>query len=90
MSTQRLILNNGTVLEDSGCGYSAGQLWCYIPHISMMEAFSLFSNSQNTSKIIFQLGESFPEDIVYEGFSHLGSMMEQENQIDIMLRREAG
>lgn len=63
---QRLILADGTELEDSYAGYAEGFLWCYLRGLSMAEAGALFLDPEKTAEIIFQYGEM--ED-VYDGMT---------------------
>ena len=53
MEGQRLILNNGIIIEDGRAGYSGGFLWCYITGDTMAEAAAIFLNAENTQLIVF-------------------------------------
>lgn len=66
MTGRRLILADGTKLEEAEAGYASGNLWCWIPNCSMATAFGLFTNPNRTRKIIFQYGEMQDE---YNGFT---------------------
>ena len=66
MHGQRLILNDGTIIEDGGAGYSQGLLWCYFTGYTLPQAAALFFNPEKTARIVFQYGEM--ED-VHEGFT---------------------
>lgn len=47
----RLILADGTVLENSRCGFADGTLWCWISGLTMADCFSIFSNPDNVRTI---------------------------------------
>lgn len=64
---QRLILNDGTVIEDGRAGYAQGFLWCYFSGFTIQQAAMLFFDPEKTAKIVFQFGEM--ED-TYEGFTN--------------------
>ncbi len=63
---QRLILNDGTIIEGGRAGYTHGCLWCYFTGYTMPQAAALFFNPEKTARIVFQYGEM--ED-VHEGFT---------------------
>lgn len=64
---QRLILKDGTRLENGRAGYADGSLWCYIPGYTMQQAASLFFDASKTDQITFQYGEMAD---VYNGFTN--------------------
>lgn len=66
MEGKRLILADGTVIENGEAGYSEGFLWLYAESMSMMQAAQIFLDSDKTLRIRFQYGEM--ED-VYDGFT---------------------
>lgn len=66
MEGRRLILQNGTVIEDGNAGESGGLLWLWFTSMTLSMAFALFSNPATTSRIVFQYGDS---EYVYEGFT---------------------
>ena len=63
----RLILNDGTVIENGRAGYAEGRLWCYIQGLTMVQTAGLFFDTYKTARIVFQYGEM--ED-VYEGYTN--------------------
>lgn len=83
---RRLILNDGTVLENAQAGYASGVLWCYVPGITMQQAAVMFFDPAKTQKTIFQYGEM--QD-VYEGFTVVSAMLQDEDQVSIGLRKGA-
>ena len=66
MEGQRLILNNGTVIEGGSAGYSGGFLWCYFSGMTLAQVSGLFLDPANTARIVFQYGEM--ED-TYTGYT---------------------
>ena len=65
MTGKRVILNNGTILENAEAGYADGFLWIWFDG-TMQQAAELFLDPANTSVITFQYGEM--QD-VYEGYT---------------------
>lgn len=84
MSDRRLILKDGTVMEEGECGYSRNHLWCWVKGITMAEAFAIFSNPDKTSEIRFQYGST--ED-TYTGFTELTAVQKGEFTTDVCLVR---
>ena len=72
MEGQRLILNDGTMIENGRAGYSEGYLWLYFTGYTLPEAGSIFFDQTKTASIIFQYGEM--ED-VYNGFTVCRNLM---------------
>ena len=67
MEGVRLILNDGTIIENGRCGYADGSLWAHLPTgYTMQQAASLFFDAEKTSKIVFQYGDMSEE---YDGFT---------------------
>ena len=66
-STTKLILNDGTVIDNGKAGYSEGFLWCYVTGYTMQQAALLFFDPAKTGKITFEYGA---EQDVYEGFTN--------------------
>lgn len=67
MEGLRLILNDGTIIENGRAGYAEGFLWCYMTGYTMQQAAMLFWDDSKTAKIVFQYGEMSDE---YEGFTN--------------------
>lgn len=82
---RRIIFADGTVYEDAIIGYSNSVIWCYIVGKTLQEAFFDFMNAQKTAVLRFQYGEM--ED-VYEGYTHLGAILEDDMQIKIRMEKE--
>ena len=62
----RLILNDGTIIEDGRAGYSGGYLWCYFTGYTLQETATLFFDTEKTSTIVFEYGA---ERDIYEGLT---------------------
>ena len=69
---KRLILNDGTSIEEGRAGYAQGFLWCYLPNYTMQQAASLFFDAQKTERIVFQYGEMEDE---YTGYTNCIRLM---------------
>ena len=67
MTGRRLVLSDGTEIENGEAGYSGGFLWLYIPGMTMMQAATVLFNPEKTVQITFQYGEM--ED-VYNGYTN--------------------
>ena len=68
---RRVILNDGTIIEDGGAGYDSGILWVHFTGYTMEQTASLFFDNKKTQKIIFQYGEMQDE---YEEFTNCFSI----------------
>lgn len=86
MVGRRLILNDGTALENAEAGYAEQVLWCYIPGLSVVQVFPLFSDAQKTQKITFEYGEMSD---VYEGFTVISAIIQGEDMTRIALRKDS-
>ena len=83
---RRLILKDGTVIEDGTAGYSQGTLWLFFGGMALQEAAAIFFDPKKTKRIIFQYGEM--ED-VYDNFTECVSLQaDMDGQISVcMVRR---
>lgn len=75
MTGRRLILNDGTSLENCEAGLTPTSLWLYLKGVTMQRAADTFFDSRKTSKIVFQYGEM--QD-VYEGYTNCSTITEDE------------
>ena len=62
----KIVLNDGTEIEDGRAGYAEGFLWCYLTGYTMQRAASLFFDVNKTERIVFEYGA---EQNIYEGFT---------------------
>ena len=83
---KRLILADGTVLENCECGYSSKTLWCFLAGISFGETFQYFSSPEKYHKIIFELEyEGFIDKITYTGLDQITAVQQSEFTVDVRL-----
>ena len=66
MTGTRVILFDGTTIENGRAGYAEGNLWLFLPGFSLPDAAGIFFDTDKTARIVFQYGEM--ED-VYTGFT---------------------
>ena len=62
----RIVLADGTILNDSTAGYADGLLWLTITGKSLQECAMLFFDTSKTARIQFDYGEMRD---VYEGYT---------------------
>lgn len=84
MEGRRIVMADGTELIDSEIGYADGKLWCFLKNVNFSGAYSLFSDPQKTSTLIFDFGDM---QSVYEGFTELGGIMKTEDGVDVQLMK---
>lgn len=75
MTGRRLILNDGTILENCEAGLTPTSLWLYLKGVPIQEATFTFYDDSKTAKIVFQYGEM--QD-VYEGYTDCSIIKENE------------
>lgn len=78
----RLILNDGTVIEDGRAGLADGFLWLRLPGFTMQEAAAIAFDPQKTARIEFQYGEM--ED-VHEGYTTCTNIMTDDGRISVCM-----
>lgn len=89
MDGRRLIMNPGPnqiELPGSEAGYAEGVLWLYIRGLTLAQAFAVLSDPANTAVIRYEYGEMAD---VFEGFTHLISLMEREGEVSAALKQES-
>ncbi len=85
MEGQRIILADGTTIENGRAGYSSGFLWLWFGGMTLQEAALIFFDPSMTSEIIFQYGEM--QD-TYEGFtSCIQLSIDVDGQISVCMKR---
>ena len=67
MDGRRLILKDGTIIENGEAGFSEGFLWLWIPNKTISDVAAIFFDASKTSCITFQFGD---EQEKYEGFTN--------------------
>lgn len=82
--TKSITLGDGTVLENSYCGYSDGSrnLWCYINGKTMAECVDLFSDPYKTESIT---STYFVKTYLYKGFTELILVQKSSLGVDVRL-----
>lgn len=89
MDGRSLILNPGPnqiELPGSDAGYAEGVLWLYIQGQTLAQAFAFLSDPANTAVIRYEYGEMAD---VFEGFTHLTTLMERDGEVSAALKKEA-
>ena len=84
MTGRRLVLNDGTQIENGEAGYADGFLWLFIPGYTIQQGI-VFFDPEKTSKIIYQYGEM--ED-TYTGFTNCRTLMIQEGRLAVQMTQE--
>ena len=83
---KRLILADGTVLENCECGYSNRNLWCFLSGIPFSEAFQYFSGPEKFNTVIFEMTfGSITDRITYKGLEHITAVQQSEHTVDVRL-----
>ena len=78
----RLILGNGTVIENGRAGYASGFLWLHLPGWTMQQAAAAAFDPSAFGNITFQYGEM--ED-TYTGFTVCTNIMQDEDEITVCM-----
>ena len=81
----RLVLNDGTVIENGRAGYASGFLWLRLPGYTMQAAAAIAFNQAATERIVFQYGAM--ED-VYDGFTSCTCINKEDGLISVCLVKE--
>ena len=85
MEGQRLLLNDGTVIEDGQAGYSEGFLWLFLTGYTIAQAAILFCDPSKTERIVFQYGEMEDE---YEGYTNCTRLLaDADGRVSVCLIR---
>lgn len=85
MEGRRLILNDGTIIENGEAGFASGVLWCYLNGYTLEQAWSLFSDTTKTCRIVFQYGEMEDE---YTGYINMAySAIDASGKVSICMKK---
>lgn len=85
-SSVRLILKDGTILDDCDCGYSNRTLVCFLNGVSFGEAFQYFSGPEKFETIIFDIiFGTMIDRTTYSGFEQITSVQQSETTVDVRL-----
>lgn len=82
MEGVRLILMDGTIIEDGTAGYSDGFLWLYLPGWTIQQAIAVVLNPSAMGSIIFQYGDMEDE---YLGYTVCKNISQNENEISVCM-----
>ena len=84
---QKLILNDGTELENSWAAETVDSLFLYIRNgMNMMQIMMLMMDQQKISKIVYEAGESNQTE--YNDYTRLmGITTEYNGMINVVLRK---
>lgn len=82
----RLILADGTILENCECGYSNRSVWCYLKGVTFSEAFQYFSKPErfNTITLELEFGNVIHR-ITYSNIEHITGIQQDHNGINVSL-----
>ena len=82
----RLVLKDGTILEQSDCGYADRELWCFLRNVTFFEAFQLFSDPAKFEKIRYEIGliENYTR-ITYSGLTQVITVNQTEETVNVRL-----
>ena len=87
MSGTKLILNDGTEIDEGRAGYAGGFLWLWFTGYTLAESAGLFFDSGKTARIVFRYGEM--ED-VYEGYTNCVNLgIDTDGQVSVCMKRGA-
>lgn len=82
---QRLILNDGTTIENGTAGYSEGLLWLWLSGYTMQQAAILFFDPTKTAHIVFQYGDMQDE---YTGFTDCRTLtIDADGQVSVCMAK---
>ena len=86
MIEKKLILADGTVLNNCECGYSNRNLWCFLTGIPFGEAFQYFSSPEKYKSVTFvmKFGD-ITDSITYSGFEQITAVQQSEFTVDVRL-----
>lgn len=82
MEGLRLILNDGTVIENGRAGLADGYLWLWLPGWTMAQAAAKAFDPSVMGKIIFQYGEM--ED-VHAGYTVCINLMQESTEVAVCM-----
>lgn len=84
MMTIRLILNDGTIIENGWAGLADGFLWLWLPGWTIQQAAAVAFDPSRTGKIVYQYGEMQDE---FEGFTNCTNLMQGDGEAAVCLTK---
>ena len=86
IEVKRLILADGTILDDCECGYSSKNLWCFLKGIPFGEVFGYFSEPRKYETVIFEMTfGDITDRITYSGLEHITAVQQGDETVDVRL-----
>ena len=81
----RLILNDGTIIEDGVAGYAQGNLWLWFTGYTFAQAAAIFLDSGKTSHIVFEYGQMSD---TYDGFTNCVTIqIDVDGRVSVCLKK---
>lgn len=82
----RIVLADGTVIENSECDGSTKRVWCFLRGMDIFEAFRLFSSPEKFRTVVFESGiaERYTR-ITYSGIVTLNEVSVTSGMINLRL-----
>lgn len=85
MTKLRLILNDGTIIENGTAGFAQGFLWLWFTGYTMAQAAQTFLDPAKTSRIVFEYGQMSD---TYEGFTDCTVLMiDADGRVSVCLKK---
>ena len=82
----RLVLKDGTVLNNCSCGYANKELWCFLKDRTLFDAIQLFSGPEKFQTIVYEFGIPINYTrITYMSITGVVTFDQQETQTDVRL-----
>ena len=78
-----LLLADGTLLENSSCGASSRDLWCWVSGRTMAECLTIFSDSEKTGVITAGYKTSH---VIYTGYTELLGISRNNDPLELGIR----
>ena len=85
VANPRTILGDGTILEETECGYSKMGLWCFVKNLDIIQTFALFSDLAKTRIVRFQYGDT---EEIYTGYTDIDLIRRNTDTTDVRLTGE--
>lgn len=81
----KLVLNDGTTIQDGHAGLADGFLWLWLPGTTIQSAAAIAFNQERTKRITYWYGDNL--EITYSGFTECVNIMTQGFEIAVCMRR---
>ena len=85
MNPLRLILSDGTIIENGTAGFAQGFLWLWFTGYTFAEAAGMFTDPGKTARIIYEYGEMKDE---YAGFINCVTIqIDADGRVSVCLKK---